>query len=39
MPDPKEPPAPESEAEDGEHGAALAKTLRDIEEDEPEVEA
>lgn len=34
MPDPKEPPEPEPEGDDR-HGAALAKTLREIEEEQP----
>jgi len=35
--DPKEPPEPEPEPgpEDDEHGAALADTLREIEEEQP----
>ena len=36
--DPKEPPEPEPEPEPGpddEHGAALAETLREIEEEQP----
>ena len=37
MADPKEPPEPESEPgpEDDNYGAALAKTLREIEEEQP----
>ena len=36
MPDPKEAPEPGPAPEDDEHGAALAKTLREIEREQPE---
>ena len=36
VPDPKEAPEPGPAPEDDEHGAALAKTFRDIEREQPQ---
>jgi hypothetical protein len=36
VPDPKEAPEPRPAPEDDEHGAALAKTFREIEREQPE---